>query len=105
MPKLYNTVTNKFSWHPDSYIGQFPFITEEEAAALGVVDPTVVETEVEPEPEVKPKKRKAAYKADATDGDGDGLVQDGTVFQRPVGTELTEEEIAALENSEENEEK
>jgi nucleoid-associated protein YgaU len=36
------------------------------------------------------------YKPDARDGDGDGLVQDGTIFERPVGVEFTEAEIAAL---------
>jgi len=101
MPKLYNTVTKKFGWHPDSYVGQFPFIKEEEAAAQGIVDVEVVAEEVVEAP--KPKKKKAAYKPDATDGDGDGLVQDGTVFQREAGTELSEEEVEALTNSEENE--
>lgn len=28
------------------------------------------------------------YNPDATDGDGDGVVQDGTEFERPVGTQL-----------------
>lgn len=101
MPKLYNTVTKKFSWHPDSYIGQFPFILEDEAAAQGIVDAEVVVEEVVETP--KPKKKKAAYKPDAVDGDGDGLVQDGTVFQREAGTELSEEEVAALDESAENE--
>jgi hypothetical protein len=36
------------------------------------------------------------YKPDARDGDKDGLVQDGTIFERPVGVEFTEAEIAAL---------
>lgn len=102
MPKLYNTVTKKFSWHPDSYIGQFPFILEDEAAAQGIVDAEVVVEEVVETPKPK-KKKKAAYKSDAVDGDGDGLVQDGTVFQREAGTELSEEEVAALNESAENE--
>lgn len=101
MPKLYNTVTKKFSWHPDSYVGQFPFIKEEEAAAQGIVDAEVVVEEVVEAP--KPKKKKASYKPEAVDGDGDGLVQDGTVFQREAGTELTEEQVAALDESPENE--
>ena len=90
MPKLYNTVTKKFMFVPDSYVGKFPFETEEQAAVKGIVDPV-------PAPVEKPKKKKSSkvdYKADAIDGDADGLVQDGTVFQRPEGTELTEEEIA-----------
>jgi hypothetical protein len=32
----------------------------------------------------KPK----GYKPNAIDGDGDGFVQDGTEFERPVGTDL-----------------
>ena len=90
MPKLYNTVTKKFMFVPDSYVGKFPFETEEQAAVKGIVDPA-------PAPVEKPKKKKSSkvdYKADAIDGDADGLVQDGTVFQRPEGTELSEEEIA-----------
>jgi hypothetical protein len=38
--------------------------------------------------------RKRTYKPEARDGDGDGLVQDGTVFERPIGTELTADEIS-----------
>ena len=34
------------------------------------------------------------YIPEAIDGDGDGLVQDGTEFERPVGTELSFEEPA-----------
>ena len=33
------------------------------------------------------------YIPEARDGDGDGLVQDGTEFERPVGTEWTFEEV------------
>lgn len=29
----------------------------------------------------------AEYKSDARDGDGDGFVQDGTIWERPVGTQ------------------
>ena len=32
-------------------------------------------------------KRKSTYVPKAIDADGDGLVQDGTEFERPVGTE------------------
>jgi len=35
------------------------------------------------------KKVKDEYVADAKDGDGDGKVQDGTIFERPEGVELT----------------
>lgn len=37
------------------------------------------------------------YKADAKDGDGDGMVQDATPYERPEGTDLTEEQLAAIE--------
>lgn len=30
------------------------------------------------------------YVPEARDGDGDGMVQDGTEFERPVGTEIKE---------------
>lgn len=85
MPKLYNTVTKKWMFMPDSYVGKHPFQTEEEVAAPAPV--------AEPAPKKK-KSSKSKYKADAIDGDNDGLVQDGTPFERPEGTELTEEEIA-----------
>ena len=80
MPKLYNTVMKKFMFMPDHYTGQFPFETEEEAAAKGIVDTEVVEA---PKPA---ETSKVVYNPDAVDGDGDGLVQDGTEFQRPVDT-------------------
>ena len=38
------------------------------------------------------------YKADAIDGDGDGMVQDATPFERPEGTDLTEEQVAEIVN-------
>lgn len=88
MPKLYNTVTEKWMFMPDSYVGKFPFKTEAE-----------IEPAPAPEP-VKPKKstrkRKAEYVSPTFDADGDGTVQDGTIFERPVGTELSPEEIAAI---------
>ena len=40
---------------------------------------TVIETAAKNAP-----KRKAKYNPDATDGDGDGLVQDGTIHERPA---------------------
>jgi hypothetical protein len=39
------------------------------------------------------KEEKPPYVPEATDGDKDGLVQDGTKWERPVGTELTDEEL------------
>lgn len=87
MPKLYNTVTKKFDFMPDSYVGKFPYLAEE---------PVVVEV-VE---EVKPaKKKKAEYVPAAVDSDGDGRVQDGTPFEREVGTELSPEEVTVIQES------
>lgn len=83
MPQMRNTVTGKINWMPDSYIGQFPFEVVEEAP---VVEPVV-------EAPKKPRKRKAEYVSPTVDADGDGLVQDGTIFERPVGTELSPEEV------------
>jgi hypothetical protein len=96
MPKLYNTETKTYMFMPDSYIGQHPFVTEAEVEAASAPAPEPVQIE-------KPsKKKKAEYTPEATDGDGDGLVQDGTVFERPFGTELSPEEVTAiLEESEE----
>lgn len=36
------------------------------------------------------------YNPDALDGDGDGMVQDATPFERPEGTDLTEEQVAEI---------
>lgn len=95
MPKLYNTVTQKWMFMPDSYVGKFPFQTEAEVEAATAPAP-------EPMQPAKPaKKRKAEYVSPTVDADGDGLVQDGTIFERPVGTELSPEEVTAiLEESE-----
>ena len=38
------------------------------------------------------------YNPDAIDGDGDGMVQDATPFERPEGTDLTEEQVAEIVN-------
>lgn len=100
MPKLYNTVTKKFLWAPDSYVGKFPFETEEQAAARGIFDPAVKAEPVVEEAPKKPRKKKAEYVPNATDADGDGRVQDGTPFERPVGTELSPEEVTAIEATE-----
>jgi hypothetical protein len=94
MPKLYNTVTKQYMMMPDSYVGKFPFITEEEAASLR--QPVVVEVE---QPAAKPKKKKAEYIHPAIDADGDGRIQDGTPFERPVGTELSPEEVTAIQEA------
>jgi hypothetical protein len=41
----------------------------------------------------KPKPIPEGYVFAAKDGDGDGMVQDGTEFERPVGTEFFAEEL------------
>jgi hypothetical protein len=89
MPKLFNTVTKKYDMVPASYVGQFPY-TEEVAVEV------IAEPVVEP---AKPAKKKSKYIADAIDADGDGIVQDGTEFERPAGTELSPEELTAIQES------
>lgn len=42
-------------------------------------------------------KRDAEYKADARDGDADGLVQDGTIHERPVEEPAIEEVAEVVE--------
>ena len=96
MPKLYNTETKTYMFMPDSYIGQHPFQTEAEVEAASAPAPEPVE------PAKPARKRKADYVSPTFDADGDGFVQDGTIFERPVGTELSPEEVTAiLEESEE----
>lgn len=94
MPRLYNVITGKFMFMPDSYVGKYPFEQREEPAEV------VVEAKPAPvkrKASAKKAKPKDTYKADAIDGDGDGLVQDGTIYQREAGTELSEEEKALRE--------
>ena len=38
--------------------------------------------------------KKTTYKPDAIDGDGDGIVQEGTEFEREVGTDLPEATVS-----------
>jgi hypothetical protein len=40
------------------------------------------------------KEEKPPYVPEAKDGDNDGFIQDGTKWERPVGTELTDEELS-----------
>ena len=91
MPKMRNTITGDVNWMPASYVGQFPFVVVEEPA---VVEPQV--TLSEPAEPAKPKKKKAEYNAAAPDADGDGKVQDGTIFEREAGTELSPEKVTEL---------
>lgn len=41
--------------------------------------------------------KKNTYKPEAIDADGDGIVQEGTEFERPVGTELEIEHVESVE--------
>lgn len=38
-------------------------------------------------------KKKATYNPNPIDADGDGIVQEGTEFERPVGTDLVIEDV------------
>jgi hypothetical protein len=94
MPKLKNIVTGVVKDLPARYVGLYPYeLAEAEAAELR--QPVVVEVEEVAKPS---KKKKAEYNHPAVDADGDGLVQDGTVYERPAGTELSPEELTAIEN-------
>lgn len=86
MPKLFNTVTKKYDFMPESYVGQFPYVAEEAVTTIVVEEP-------------KPAKKKPKYNPEAVDSDGDGRVQDGTPFEREAGTELSPEEVTAIEES------
>ena len=80
MPKVYNTITK--SWQNVS-----PAQAKDPIFSSG------------PE-EAKPAVVVEGYKANATDGDGDGFVQDGTPFERPEGTDLTEaEQVEAVSDT------
>lgn len=89
MPKLRNVVTGVVKDLPARYVGMYPYeLVEEETVAVTLVTEKVFE---------KPKKKKVEYQQPAVDADGDGLVQDGTPFERPAGTELSPEELTAIE--------
>jgi len=80
VPKVYNTITK--SWQNVS-----PAQAKDPIFSSG------------PE-EAKPAVVVEGYKANATDGDGDGFVQDGTPFERPEGTDLTEaEQVEAVSDT------
>ena len=79
MPKVFNTITKSWQNVSPAQAKDPIFSAGPEEAA-----PIVVE----------------GYKSPATDGDGDGMIQDGTPFERPVGTELTpEEQVAAVSDT------
>ena len=83
MLKLYNTVMKTYMNMPDHYAGVFPFVEAPEE----VVTPPIQEN-------------LEGYKVAPVDADNDGYIQDGTDFERPVDTEMTEpEQKAAVLNS------
>lgn len=87
-----NLRTGKVADVPDHYVGH---------PVLGK-DLVLVEDKVEAAP--KTKKKKAEYVPNPVDADGDGLVQDGTEWERPLGTDLPEEQPAPETEIENNEE-
>lgn len=60
------------------------------------INDTVTE---QPKPSRSKKKEEApaGFKADAIDGDGDGLVQDGTIHERPAEPTADEEVVVEAE--------
>jgi hypothetical protein len=56
----------------------------------------LIEDSSKPSKKVVTEEVKPAYVSDAEDGDKDGTVQDGTVWQRPAGTELPETVIEEI---------
>jgi len=87
-----NTRTGKAVSVPEHYIGHL--ILGEDLEPVGSVVKAV--------PKKENNKKSAKYVPDAVDGDGDGLIQDGTIWERPVDTEI--EGQPAPTNIEENEE-
>tara|TARA_R110000822_G_scaffold103590_1_gene230201 strand:- start:9 stop:314 length:306 start_codon:yes stop_codon:yes gene_type:complete len=85
MQKLFNTVTKV--WHNvgDSDVNNPVYSTTD---GTEIAEPVVAKS-------YKAPVVVEGYKADAFDGDADGLVQDGTPFERPEGTDLTVEEQEA----------
>jgi hypothetical protein len=78
MPKLFNTITKKWQNVGPSDVNS-PIFATTDGTEVPVIEAVV------------------GYKSPAIDADGDGFIQDGTPFERPVGTELTlEEQIAAV---------
>lgn len=85
-----NTRTGKTVIVPEHYIGH---------EVLGKDLVAVAAEEVQAAPKKEKKKKTAEYIPAAVDADGDGLVQEGTEWERPVGTEI--EEQPAPETNEE----
>lgn len=93
MALVMNTRTGKVSNVPDHYLGH---------PSLGA--DLVLVTDEPTEAKSVAKKKPAKYVPNAVDGDGDGLVQDGTEWERPVGTEIEGQPApeTQIETNEEN---
>lgn len=89
-----NARTGKVTNVPDHYIGHKILGKD-----LELVGAEPVRTKAQDAP--KAKKRQAEYVLNPVDADGDGFVQDGTIWERPLG-ELLPEEQPAPENQNEN---
>lgn len=87
-----NKRTGKTVSVPDHYIGH---------PTLGI-DLVAEGTEVQAAP--KKETKKVDFKADAVDADGDGVIQEGTKWQRPLGSVKIQEQPAPEINTKENEE-
>tara|TARA_R110000764_G_scaffold79725_1_gene158673 strand:+ start:297 stop:575 length:279 start_codon:yes stop_codon:yes gene_type:complete len=92
MALVKNTRTGKLSNVPEHYLGH---------PSLGK-ELVLVGEEAPVEKMSVSKKKSVKYVTNAFDGDGDGLVQDGTAWERPEGTEI--EEHTAPDEIENNEE-
>lgn len=91
-----NLRTGKVANVPDHYVGH-PVLGKD----LEVIGETTDVVEIQAAP--KTKKKKAEYIPAPTDADGDGLVQEGTEWERPLGTDI-EEQPAPEPQIEDNEE-
>ena len=76
--KLSNEITSQYN----------PPITPLPLPWIKVEEPVVVEEETTTTEQTLEEKIADGYNPDARDGDEDGIVQEGTKWERPVGTEL-----------------
>ena len=76
--KLSNEITSQYN--PPITSLPLPWTKEEE--------PAVVEEETTTTEQTLEEKIADGYNPDARDGDDDGIVQEGTKWERPVGTEI-----------------
>ena len=90
-----NVRTGKTVNVPDHYIGH---------EVLGKDLEPLDGAEVQAAPKKEKKKRVTSYNPTAVDADGDGMVQDGTIWERPAETEIEEQPAPEIdiESNEEN---